>query len=334
MGYQTDLLGNRIVAERELQLGQARFLRTDDGSAPMNIDGTPAGAATIIWNGTGAGDTGGDWTASGTGSETAGAMHAGTNGWDSGVAGKDATTVFDSGSMQDIDGSYQTLEFWMNPQAFPGGSFLSLQWLNNVDGNVGSRLDVNSYVTDFDIGVWQQVIIPIADFGLPGNAQKLRFQYRKVAGQHFYLDDIDLLAAGGGGGPYIFEVAAPDANTQYHITMLTVMIVGTASGWDDDTFGNIAGLTHGLLFRHQDLSVPETIVSLNSKDNIDLFGRYHPQDVVDFAVDRMVGFMLKPGKRAALTVTDQKVLQLLVRDDLTGLSNMRAFAHFGIEAAT
>ena len=35
---------------------------------------------------------------------------------------------------------------------------------------------------------------------------------------------------------------------------------------------------------------------------------------------------------AAIQVSDTKVLDILVRDDLTGLVDFRAYAHYGVEA--
>ena len=203
MGFPKSPDGTPHSAPPNWLLGQSRFLRTDDGSAPMNIDGTPGGTSVVLWNGTGAGDTGGDWTAGDEGSETAGSMRSGTNGWDTGAATKDGYTSFDNGSELDIDGTYQTLQFWMNPQAYPNKSELQIEWRNAADGKIGSTLNIEDYVTDFDIGVWQQVSIPISDFGLTANVQKLRIVYGKEAGQQFYYDDMELLESGGGGGPCI-----------------------------------------------------------------------------------------------------------------------------------
>ena len=330
MGYNRDASGNRIQAFPQRAIGNTSFKRIDNGTEPMNVDGTPAGSAAVIWNGE---DT--YWTPSGTGSPSSGAAHSGSYGWDTGVAAKDAITKFDSGSMQDIAGTYATLEFWMDPQAFPNGSFLSLQWLNDSDGNVGSRLDVNDYVTNFDLDVWQKVTIPIADFLLPGNAQKLQFQYRKVVGQHFYLDDLELHASGGGDGPFTYRVNAPDENTIYHATMIVVVMAGAGSGWNPTTFANISALDNGLLLRQRRISTGETLWSINAKDNIELFGRYHPQDDVTFANgDLLVGFMVKPGKEASITVTDDDVLEYVVRDDLSSVASMRAYVHYGVEVVS
>jgi len=176
------------------------------------------------------------------------------------------------------------------------------------------------------------VSIPIADFLLPGNAQKLKFIYRKVAGQYFHFDDIELWPTGGGGGPYTFEVAAPDANTKLHLTMAVVLISAPDTGWASDAFGNVTGgLSYGLVLRHFRKSTSEVMWSFNTKNNMQLFGQYHPQESFAFADNELlVGFMIKPGS-ASVLITDDDVLQFLVQDDLTDISEMRAFCHYGVE---
>jgi len=316
-----------LTADRLLRLGQQSFKRTDNGTEPMNVNGIPVGTVTNIWDGDGS-----YWTVSGTGSATTGSAHAGTYGWDSGVAGKDVTTVFDNGSMIDVGGSYNSLKFWLNTKAFPSGSKLLVTWLNASDSRVGSELDVDAYITSYDIDIWQQVVIPISDFGLSGNIQKLELKYKKEAGQQFWFDEFGLYPAGG-GGPYIFQVVAPDASTVYHISMLVLMISEVETGWDDDTFTNITALTNGLLLRQRDTELEEDNIlwSFNSRDNIDLFGRYHPQENFIFNNGKMmVGFMVKPGK-ASIEITDTQVLEFVVRDDLSSIDNIRAYAHYGVE---
>lgn len=331
MGYPRSKDGTPYAAHPDWVLGQARFLRLDDGSAAINIDGLPAGAALVLWNGTGAGDTGGDWTHSGEGSEDPAAdAGSGTNGLDTGTAPKDSTTLFDNGALLDVAGTYVTLRFQMNPQAFPAGSKLLVQFQKADGSKVGNELDVADYVTDYDLGVWQEVSIPIADFNLGEDVQKLQLKYAKEAGQQFYLDDFELLAAGG-GGPYTFQVKAPDATKRYHVSMLVLLISGDSAGWSATTFANIAALGSGLLIRQRNLDSGVVAWSLNSKDNSDLFGRFHPQDDITFADGvLLVGFMVKPGK-ASIVVTDKDVIEVVVRDDLSGLDNARAFAHFGVE---
>lgn len=323
--------GSPIGADQRLTLGQARFVRTDDGSAAMNVNGLAAGADTVIWNGTGGGDTGGDWTPEAQGSETAGAMHSGTNGWDSGVRTAGQETRFDFGSNQDIAGSYDTLKFWMNPQAYPAGSDFRVFWRTAGGSNPGVKLSVENYVTNMDTGIWQQVEIPIADFNLGNDVAKIVFEYGAQGGQHFFLDDIEVTVTAA-GGPYIFQVKAPDTTEQYHLTMAVLILVAPSADWLQGSFANIAGgLANGLLLRARRLSDGEVFWSLNSADNLDLFGRFHPQDDVTFADGAlMMGFMVKPGA-ASVVITTDTVLEFVVRDDLSTVSNIRAFAHYGVE---
>jgi hypothetical protein len=330
MAFQKDDNGNQIITHRELRLGIESFVRTDDGSELMNIDGVASGAAVVLWNGVGAGDTGADWTITGTGSETAGSNHSGTNGWDTGVTAQNDKTIFDNGAMVDIATLYDEVKVWVNPQAFPSTSRLQIRWQDAADSVVGVQLHLDQYAPNMDLGVWQQISIPIADFGLTGNAQKLRIRYGNTAGQHYYFDDLELITASG-GGPYRFRIAAP-VNTAYHLTMAVVMITAPDSGWNSDAFANVAGgLGKGVIMRHKRISTGEVLWKFITKNNQQLFGQYHPQESFNFADNKLlVGFMVKPGS-AAIQITDDDVLELVVRDDLSAISEMRAYAHFGVE---
>jgi hypothetical protein len=67
------------------------------------------------------------------------------------------------------------------------------------------------------------------------------------------------------------------------------------------------------------------------KDNLALYGLFHPQDDVIFADDVMVvGFMVKPGP-ASIKVTNTDELHIVIRDNLSTISNMRAYAHYAVE---
>lgn len=328
--------GSLIVHEQDLTLGNDRFLRTDDGSAPMNINGASAGTPLVVWNGTGGGDAGGDWAASGDGSETAGAMRTGTNGWDTGVRSNNDFTSFTTTAF-DIQASYDSLSFWMNPQLKEANTSLRIR-LHEAGGAKGVVAIVDNYVSNFDIGVWQKVTIPIADFGLAPaqliDEVRVQYQAQGPKTQHYFFDDIELNPTGAGGGPYTFLFAAPDANTRYHISMLVFMVSGASAGWNATSFANISALDNGVLLRQRRISTGETIWSINSKDNTDLFGRFHPQDDITFSDGNLlVGFMIKPGL-ASVVVTDDDVLEFLVRDNLSALTSARAFAHYGVEDVT
>ena len=322
---------SQVVSQRNLTLGQAKFLRTDDGTALLNINGLAAGSPTVLWNGTGALDTGGDWTQGNQGTESAAAMHSGTNGLDSGSTSQGNNTQFDNGVDLDVAGTYDTLEFWMQPKAYPAGSELQLLWKTSGGTTKGNVLNVSDYVTNFDLDVWQKVTVPISDFALPQDVARLQFKYANKSGQQFYLDDIQFNNSGG-GGPFVFQVVAPDTTKQYHLSMLVILLSGAASGWNSTTFANVAALENGLLLRQRKISTGEVLWSLNSKDNLDLFGRFYPQDEVNFADGTLlVGFMVKPGNGSVI-ITNDTALEIVVRDDLSGIAAGRAFAHFGIES--
>ena len=323
--------GTPVTANQNLTLGQLAFTRMDDGTEPMNVNGSASGTPVNLWNGSGAGgDAGADWAVSGVGSEQAAAAFAGDDGWDTGVTAQNDITTFDNGSLLDVSALYGDVQFQINPQAWPATSRLRVGFLDAANNLVGQWRRVENYTTNMDLGIWQPVSIPIADFALTAQVQKLRFEYRITSGQRHYLDDIKLVPSGG-GGPYRFRVAAPDAVTKYHVSMIVFIVSGPSTGWTSTTFANIGALPKGLILRQRRVSDGEIMWSFNSRDNVELFGRYHPQDDIEFADGTLlVGFMVKPGK-ASIVITDDEVLELVVRDDLSALSAARAFAHFGTE---
>jgi len=323
--------GTPIFADRPLRLGRESLKESGDGSESMNVDGRPSGTPVTVWNGTGASDTGGDWTASDTGSEQAAAdAGSGTNGWDTGVTALNGFTTFDNGSLVDVAGTYDTLQLQLNPQAFPTGARLQVGFLDASNALVGNLLRIEQYASNMDLDVWQQVSLPVEDFNLDADVQKLRFRYAVEAGQRHYLDDITLIPAGG-DGPYRFGIRAP-VGERYHLSMLVLQVTAPETGWNNDAFANIAGgLTNGLLLRHRRLSDSTTLWRFNTKDNREMFGQYHPQESFAFADGTLLlGFMVKPGK-ASVIVTDDDVLEFIVRDDLSSITDMRAYMHYGVE---
>lgn len=325
MGYQVDASGNQIIASPQWVLGQSAFLRTDNGTAVMNVNGTAAGTPEVVWNGEGT-----YWTPGGQGSAETYAAHDGTYGWDSSPTSLGQVSEFDYGSNRDIT-LFDTFSFWMQPKAYPGGSDLQVLWKTAAGTTKGNVLSVANYVTNMDLDVWQRVEIPIEDFALPDDVAKVHFKYALKGGQQFWFDTIEL-NTGGGGGPFTFRAAAPDAQTHYHVSMMVLIVAAPAAGWDSNAFADIAGgLANGLLLRHRRISDGTVLWSLNSKDNADLFGRFHPQDDITFSGgDLLVGFMVKPGL-ASVTITDDDVLEWVVRDNLSTLSSMRAYVHYGVE---
>lgn len=326
MGYQTDASGNQILASPQWVLGQTPFLRTDIGSAAMNVNGVAAGTPEVIWNGDGS-----YWTPGDQGSAETYAAHDGTYGWDSSPTTLGQDTRFNYGSNRDIT-LFDTLSFWMQPKAYPTGSDLQILWKTLSGTTKGSVLHVEDYITNMDLDVWQRVEIPISDFALPDDVERVLFKYGSKGGQQFWFDEVEL-NTGGGGGPYIFQAAAPDDTVLYHVTMMVVIFSAPSAGWASTAFANIAGgLANGFLIRQRRVSTGEVLWAVNSKDNADLFGRFHPQDDITFSNGEfLIGFMLKPGA-ASVKITDDDVVECVVRDNLSTLTSSRAFVHYGVEA--
>jgi len=331
MGYNKTTDGNRIVALRELTLGQAKFLEAEDGYEEMAIDGTSHGASTVIWNGTGGSDTGGDWVSFKQGTETEDAKYSGTNGMDTEVRAIGQYTGFNNEENIDIDGAYDQISFWMKPKAYPNGSNLQVLWRTSGGTTKGNVLDISNYVSNLDLEVWQKVTIPIADFNLNSNqVAKFLFKFASKGGQHFYFDDIEL-KNNGADGPFIFRVTT-DGYHNYNVGAVYLYLATGDSGWNSDAFGNItSGLENGLLIRQYNIETSQTLWSINLKNNRDLYGRMDSHNNVDFFdSEHIATFVLHPSP-ASIIVTENDVLDIVVRDDISSLNSLRAFVHYGAE---
>lgn len=317
--------GTLLTGKQQLKLGRSAFQRTDDASENMAINGDND-ASTGVWNG----DTT-YWTLEAQGTPQTYAAHTGTYGLDSGVRTAGQDTRFDSGVNQDIAGTYDSVSFWMQPKAFPNAARLDIKWKTTAGGTPGTKLSVADYVTNFDLDAWQKVTIPIADFALGADVGQLELTYAVKGGQQFYFDEFFLNS--GGGGPKLFRCQSP-TGFKWHVEAMTIVVAAGDSGWDSGAFCNIAGgLANGLLVQHKNIGVaPETFWGLNAKDNSEMFGQFEIINNVDFAgTDLMIVFALKPDLSSVILVDDDDVLDILVRDNLSTLSKVRAFLHYGVE---
>lgn len=328
MGHKKTDDGSPIYAKPQWRFRQKPLLRVDDGSEVMNIDGGLSGTAVIVWNGTGAGDTGGDWTRTGKGAENAAAAKSGTNGLNTQTTSVGDVSRFDNGSMVDIDGTYNSLSFWMNPKAVPEGAEVRVFWDDSSNDQVGDAVKLSSYVDNFDIDVWQHVVIPIADFNLTGNAQKLLFRYTLVANQQWHFDDIELYPS---GGPYRFRVSGSEQYT-CHMKRLILSFVEDTSAWTKDYFLSISGgLTNGLILRYRDLAAKDVLWTMNLRDNLTLFSRLELLHKVAYASSVEQYTMILEPIPAVVPLTPDLVVEAVVQDDLSSLNALRAFAQCGAE---
>ena len=326
MGYQTTADGTQIVAGPEWVFGQLALSRIDDGTVAMNRDGSPS-TPTVLWNGTGGGDTGGDWSRSGVGSESTAAAYSGTNGLNTTITSEDDESIFDNGSMVDIAGTYTLLQFWIRAKKFPTGSEPLIFWRNSADATVGLQLKLTNYVEDFDDD-WQRIAIPISDFGLGANAQKLVFKYTETAGQRYFIDDIEIYSE---GGPYIFQAKAP-VGAVYHLKDMILTFAEENGTWGSSGFASISGgLSRGLLLRQRALTTGEVAWQINLKRNLVMFGRLDVLNDVSYTDSHQFTLALNPAP-AVINVTDDQVVEAVLRDDLSSINAMRSYIRFGRES--
>jgi hypothetical protein len=317
--------GTALVGKQKLGLGRKAFARIDDATENLNVDGRTAGSEDLVWDG----DTTA-WTLSGYGSATTEAVYEGTYGLDSGVVGNNTQSVFDYGDEVDVTG-YGSLSFWLQPKYFPPQAKLRALWRDGSNGLVGSIVDIGNYVTNMDLNVWQHVEIPIADFNLTANVQRLWLYYYKGP-QRQWIDNIKLKISEG-GGPFTFRVSSPIGYV-YHVERIILVISAGDTGWAGSAFANITGgLQNGLLVKYHKIGdTPETYWTLNSRDNVELFGQYEAFNSAVFDnSEQVISFFIKPELSSVILVDDDEVLDIIVRDDLSSLAHVRAFLHFGTE---
>lgn len=319
------------ILQPEFDVRLEKFLRIDDGSEQMAINGSSAWAEDV-WDGTGAGDSGSDWTRGGSGGESASAAHSGTNGLDTGVLSQNDFWFLDYGSDRDLEASFDSISFWINVQLYPAGSVLRCGWA--VSGGstiVGDSKKVEDYLPNHDLGVWQRVSIPLSDFNLGGTpVGRFVMQAKQTAGQQFYLDDFDLLDSSS-DGPYKFRVTG-EAGIRKHVARITLVVAADEAGWNSSAFANISGgLELGLILRQGILSTQEIIWSIAMKNNMEVFGGMVPSEPINFADgEQMIVFTITP-EIASIVLGEDDGLEFIVRDDLSTLTNMRAYLQYGVE---
>ena len=312
--------GSRTVGERILRMRKKVFENIVDGGESMKVDGSAGSLDEGVWNGDDS-----YWSDPSIGSKTTGSKRTGTYGWDTGATSLNDEVKFTRSSA--FQPSSDAIEGWINLQALPATCEIQARWeLSNVAK--GNGVLVTDYLETQDLGVWQFFSIPLSDFNLPAeNVDEFRFRTRQVAGADYWLDDIRLVS---GGGAKRFRVA-PGGSAQWLLGNVTLVLVAADTGWANDAFCNIAGgLADGLVLRHRDEAESNNFWRVLCKKNLQLFGQFDP--VVDTAYDdstRQISFVLNPWP-ASVVITANDVLEWVVKDDLTSLVDIRAFAQVGV----
>ena len=146
-----------------------------------------------------------------------------------------------------------------------------------------------------------------------------------------YLDSFEALAIGT--GPYRFRAAAPDAQTVYNVKEIVLSLAEENGTWLVGDFSSISGgLANGLILRQRKISTSEILWAINMRDNLEIFGRLDVRHDVEYGTGvHQFKLALVPAP-AVVQVTDDIVIEAVVRDDLTSINGLRGFIQFGEEA--
>ena len=323
--------GGLVEIRRELlNPGKVSFRRDSDGKERMDVNGTPSGAENVVYNGTV--EAPADWTVSGKGSEKPVADRGtGSRGWDTEVIQTSGQSVLIDKLSTWLANDYSAFRFWLRPKIFRAKSKFWVQLDDASNNMVGSKVNVEDYVPNMDIDVWQDVSIPMQDFNVGTTpVQKFRFTFNAVKQRH-HFDDVRIYTDVD-NGPYIYEISPEDDSDDFNIARITLTLVTLDTGWNNDSFANIAnGLTNGCILRQYNTNKSRTIWSIVYKNNMELFGKFDRFNDFNFASSNiMVKFMIEPSI-SSLVVTKNTPLQFIVQDDLSGLTDMRMYAHYGVE---
>jgi hypothetical protein len=315
-----DADGNAIITIRDFNMRKRVFADPTTGAESMKVDGSAAAVDEEVWNGEAS-----YWADPSIGSKTTGSKRTGTYGWDTGATSQGNKVKFTRSTP--FQPSSDRIEGWINLQALPAGVDLQARWELSNAGK-GNGVVLQDYLAHQDLGVWQPWSIDIADFNLPAeNVDEFRFRTLNDNGADYWLDDIRLVS---GNPSKVFRLSPPGVG-EWLVESVTLILVAPDTGWDSNSFCHIAGgLQNGLQLRHRDLAGSQNYWKLIAQNNMELFGQFDP--VVDTTYNdstRQISFVLKPGS-ATVKLTANDVLEFLVKDDLTGMTNARAFAQVGI----
>lgn len=246
-------------------------------SSNFAINGTIAagGGVTNIWDGTGVGDTGTlDWVPSSNGAvpplETPLAMQSGTNGLDVQLLAGDRL-FFNTLTPTDMSLS-QSISFWIQPQVgYVAGPQMRTE-LRYLGKRQGGRVDAEMYMGIPTVGVWQQVVIPIADFGNVGLVDEIRIQARNVD-KFFFIDGVMHGSIVGPTSDPLFTFY-PVKDYTNAIESVNITLTGTSQvgggSWDISDFGNGLPLVSSLLLRViQQNTVTNVFNFLNNGDLVE-----------------------------------------------------------------
>jgi len=301
---------------------QRLFTEVDDDTTELAIDSAVGGGTSDekVWNGD---ET--LWSKTGTLTDITDTQsaHSGTYGLNITGSTINEYVRFDAGSALALT-DITALSFWVQGQSKLG--IINIQLEDASGALTGNVLNIQSYIT-WSIFTWQQVVIPVADFGAAADIRYLRMTSMKN-NQLWWMDDISLASSAGSTGSIkTFRVAAEDYAVCFEVHTLRLVLTAPSAGWAYDSFATIAGgLPAGLLLRYFNVRSGETFAVYNMVDNRDLLGRVTKVDSTVLDSEAIFTLDLDMSKTQWLRVVGTNVLDVVVRDDLSSLISLKAWA--------
>lgn len=142
------------------------------------------------------------------------------------------------------------------------------------------------------------------------------------------------MAVDGSSSSKTYKVEAPTSDS-YNVVNIVLSIASGDTGWTSTKFANLTALTNGVVFRLYDSVASDTIWTNTIKDNIDLFGFFNGHNDITFSDSvRLVTFEICAFKQSAKpyvsTLIDNYDLEIIIQDNLSTLTEMRAYANYVI----
>ena len=322
--------GLLVYAEDRMQWKQRTILfLSDEGSRNMNINGTVSGTPDNVHNG-------GDntyWTAAATVGTWDFASATQANG---GAASIEAINMSDGDTATISKGG--DLDF-SNYEAVSGYIYITKVNVSNNEFNitffdsgiqVGDAMDILNYVDAGTLNIWQQFIIPKADFGIMSQTiDALTVSVVRTVGAQpgFYLDDLKIEETAG-----VKFTAQPAAGKTFEYQRIEFYFEDAlASTLTDATMpfiklDGILGITPTVGFTLQRFENRVPQISLVFKTVSDMMSlTFHAFDYGSDGTNTFLKLAADLSNNSTLIEQNADRHVITINDDFTGLLNFRAY---------